>query len=616
MLRRARDGALAWINAVTSRLGDTFVHVWDRVQRSYRRPLAKVALRLGFAFYPLLTLFALGWLIWDWTHDRSLAAAEDAVFDKVIAWRLAQPAPSGRVVVVEIDECSINHFRALGEGGWPWPRSRHADLLNALDRAGVRAAGYDVMFSDPSPIDPQSDAILDAMAQGANGRFVFAAARLDAGYDTDSRLHASQAPSAFPIVAQPRSDPTVALLLPYGDAMRRNAALVNMERGSDGIVRDLPMRTAIGDWAIPSLALRLTAGPKPADMAQYPDHIRINWRRRSPLPTISAANLIEGKMICGDPARPLPDLAGRTVLIGYTAAGLNDAKPTPVNLAMPGVAVYAEAVEALLNHTAVWMPPPGAKYLLAALLVLLTGYSFFRGEPAWELDEIFVAGNLVLLLVAFIGISFFSVFLDIFAALGFTGLFFGLCRSYAKTQRGYAIGNDDYRTEFDPQSAPWLALARVRFVPDRGLHPRQVHRRLREFRRRLRRFMYRGTEAVALDCVVEYDTWFWNALMDVTVFIWGGTDRASAIAAAERELDALYACLLLQDAVLPDDGSVRVALVTECIDAEEAAVNARARVSAAVGAALHAPAEEPLRACNRFGAESTPGTSIHPTQSA
>jgi CHASE2 domain-containing sensor protein len=93
---------------------------------------------LRFAFYPLLALGAIAWLGWDWSHGRSLDAAEDAVFDKVIQHRPVEPAASKRVVVVEIDDCSIDHFRNRGEGGWPWSRQRHADLLDALDRAGIR----------------------------------------------------------------------------------------------------------------------------------------------------------------------------------------------------------------------------------------------------------------------------------------------------------------------------------------------------------------------------------------------------------------------------------------------------------------------------------------------
>ena len=102
-------------------------------------------------------------------HARSLNSAEDAIFDQVVQWRPFEPKPSGRVVVVEIDECSIEYFRARGEGGWPWSRQRHADLLDQLDRAGVRAVGYDVLFTDPSREDPGGDQALEAMAAGRRG---------------------------------------------------------------------------------------------------------------------------------------------------------------------------------------------------------------------------------------------------------------------------------------------------------------------------------------------------------------------------------------------------------------------------------------------------------------
>lgn len=601
MLKRWTQRLLAWINASMQGLAHAFIDNWKFLQKSYRRPNAWLALRLGFAFYPLLTLLALGWLGWDWTHARNLASVENAIFDQMIAWRPVEPKPSGKVVVVQIDQCSINYFRARGEGGWPWSRDRQADLLDALDRAGVRAVGFDILFSDASVSDPQSDSILEDMAKGGQGRFVFASSRLHPDYDSDARLHASQAPSAFPIVDHPHADPTVALMLPYGKAMRENSALVNVHRSDDGIIRDVPLRERVGDWAIPSLALRLVAGPDPAAMATYPANIRIDWRTRTHLPSISAANLLTGKTVCGNPAVAPPPLQGRTVLIGYTAAGLNDAKPTPVDLSMPGVEVHAEAVEALLTGEAIWMPPAGFKYALAALLILLTGYAYFRGEPAWELDDIFMASNVLLLAVAFIGISFYSVFLDIFAALGFVALFFGLCRAYATTQRGYAIGNDDYRQGFHPDLHPWLALARLRFVPDRGLKASTRERHLQEFRRRLRRFMYKGASAVALDCVVEYDTWFWESMKDVTVLMWSGTDRSEVVAAAQRELDILHAYLVGKGEVLPDDGSVRIAcVVSAAAGEEEDASSARVRVCEALGDALRAPAEQALQAHNVF----------------
>ncbi|HEX5314698.1 MAG TPA: CHASE2 domain-containing protein [Gammaproteobacteria bacterium] len=606
MLRNFLRRAMASIDAAMARLGLAFVAGWGHIEKGYRRPYARLTLLLGFWFYPLFAVLALAWLAWDWSGPRNLAAAENAIFDQVISWRLTEPKPSGKVVIVEIDDCSINYYRAKGEGGWPWSRARQADLLDALDRAGVRAVGFDIQFADPSASDPQSDSILEAMAEGGDGRFVFASTRLNQDYDSDSSLHVSQAPSAFPLVAHPDDDPTVALLLPYGKAMQKNSALVNVTRNVDGVIRDVPLRERAGDWAIPSLALRLATGPDPAKMARYPASIRIDWRSRSRLPDVSAANLLAGKRICGNSAVAPPKLKGATVLIGYTAAGLNDAKPTPVSATMPGVAIEAEAVEALLTRHWIWMPPPWFKYVIAALLVLLTGYAFFRGEPAWELDQIFVAGNLVLLLVAYIGVTYFAVFLDIFAAVGFVALCFAVCRSYAHTQRGYAVGNDDYRQGFEPELHPWLAMVRLRFVPDPGIEARALDRRLREFRRRLRRFLYRGTDAVALDCVVEYDTWFWDSMIDVTVLLWAGTDRAAVVARAERELDALHAYLAGMDSELPDDGSVRIACVITCAtDERDSAATARTRVSAALGEVLREPIETPLATRNVFVSSGT-----------
>lgn len=606
MPMRAWRRMLSWLEAALARLGHGFIVRWERIEKGYRRPNARVAMRLGFAFYPLLAIAALSWLAWDWTHERELAAAEDAIFDTVIQWRPWEPAPSRQVVVVEIDECSIEHFRRQDGTGWPWSRSRHADLLDALDRAGARAVGFDIQFIDRSVDDPTSDSILDAMAEGGDGRFVFGTTRLDADYDEDATLRASQVPSAFPVTDPPRRDPPVAVLLPYGEAMARNSALLNVTRNADGVLRDVPLREVVGDWAIPSLALRLAAGTDPDRLAAYPDKVRIDWRTRTRLPGVSAANLLEGRHVCGDRGAPPLDLRGKTALVGYTAAGLNDAKPTPVDPTMAGVEVHAEATEALLAGRAIWMPPAWVKYLLAALLVGLTGYAFFRGEPPWELDALFVAANLLLTLLAFVGLSAFGMFFDIFAAMAFVALCFGACRVYAATQRNRAVGNDDYRQGFDPALHPWLAMARIRFVPDAGLDRKQLETRVREFRRRLRRFLYRGTEAVALDCVVEYDSWFWDSMVDVTVLVWGGTDRETVLATARRELDTLHARLAEHDDVLPDDGSARIACVVMRVgddDDAECVTTARIRVCEALGEVLRAPGERPLRAQNTFDPE-------------
>jgi adenylate cyclase len=614
MGKRWREKLLARLEASLAWLGFAFVARWGAFERGYRRPYARLALKLRFALYPLLALAALSWLAWDWHHDRSLASAENAIFDQVIKLRPFEPLPSGKVAVVEIDDCSIEYYRQRGEGGWPWSRQRHADLLDALDRAGVRAVGYDIEFIEGSRSDPLGDATLEAMAEGGDGRFVFGSTRPPAQFaDAGNTTPVSQLPGAFALVAHPaRPGQGVLLLQPYGAAMARNSALLDVDRDDDGLIRDVRLRREYGDWALPSISLRLAAFASGRAPASFPASVRVNWRTHSQLPYVSAADLIEGAPVCNK-AQPQPDLAGRVVMVGYTAAGLNDAKPTPVNAAMPGVEVHAEAIEALLSGSAIWMPPAVFKYLLAALLVALTGFVFWRGEPSWDMDSVFVAGNLALLAAAFVGLTAFGVFFDIFAALGYASLCFGLCRSYAATQRGRAIGNDDYRPQFDPGHDRWLALARLRFVPDPGLDRAVLGRRIREYRRRLRGWLYRGTEAVVIEGIVEYKHWLWESLVDINVLVWSGPDKASVAATAPRELLALRTHLAGHDDILPDDGSVRVAsLVSAAVGGDEALSDTRARVCSVLGRLLAATDERPLSDQDAFAADEAdpapPGT--------
>ena len=118
----------------------------------------------------------------------------------------------------------------------------------------------------------------------------------------------------------------------------------------------------------------------------------------------------------------------------------------------------------------------------------------------------------MLLSASFVGLTFFGFFFDIFASVGFVSLIFGLCRAYAGIQRGRAVGNGDFLPEYDPAEDRWLAVARLRFVPDVQLDDSLPERRRREYRRRLRRFLYAGSDAVMLEGVVERKSWLHDAL--------------------------------------------------------------------------------------------------------
>jgi hypothetical protein len=327
---------LSWLDSSLAATGDAFMRSWTVVERAYRRPMSAFAYRIKFAFYPLLAIAAIGWLAWDWTHGRTLNSAENAVFDTVVNWRPVQPSPSGRVVVVEIDECSIEYFRARGEGGWPWSRQRHADSARSARPRRRPGGRLRRAVRRPSSIDPGGDQSLETIAAGAQGRFLFAATRMHPDYDASAPLKASQAPGAFPLPGETRADPPVALLLPYGRAMQASSALINVTRNEDGIMRDIPLYEVAGGFGIPSLPLRLATSVTGKAPSAFAATVRPNWRKGSRLPRASAADLlVEGAPVCGSAALGQP-LEGRIALVGYTASGVNDAKPTPVDSSCPG----------------------------------------------------------------------------------------------------------------------------------------------------------------------------------------------------------------------------------------------------------------------------------------
>ena len=76
MLGKFAEFLITWIEAVMSTLAVVFMDAWTVVERAWRRPLSHLMVRARFAVYPLIAVAAVGWLAWDWTHDRSLNAAE------------------------------------------------------------------------------------------------------------------------------------------------------------------------------------------------------------------------------------------------------------------------------------------------------------------------------------------------------------------------------------------------------------------------------------------------------------------------------------------------------------------------------------------------------------
>lgn len=107
-------------------------------------------LRRGASEVVLLAAMALGVAL---SFSNIVQRTDWALYDRYMATASAvSPQPEG-VLIVAIDEPS---FQQIGLP-WPWPRSLHAALLEALGAAGARRVVLDLVFDVPS--NPADDGV-------------------------------------------------------------------------------------------------------------------------------------------------------------------------------------------------------------------------------------------------------------------------------------------------------------------------------------------------------------------------------------------------------------------------------------------------------------------------
>lgn len=66
------------------------------------------------------------------------------IYDNIIKWNSHKPSSPVRVVVIDIDDYSIQ-----SQGRWPWPRDKLAKLLTELHKAGIVVTAFDIVISEP-----------------------------------------------------------------------------------------------------------------------------------------------------------------------------------------------------------------------------------------------------------------------------------------------------------------------------------------------------------------------------------------------------------------------------------------------------------------------------------
>lgn len=91
-------------------------------------------------------------------HFRLKNVFQGETIQEGVVFKERNPGVSPDIIIVAIDNDSLNRF-----GRWPWPRWRHADLVNSFSRISVPANRENALFLDLFFNEPADDAYSDAV---------------------------------------------------------------------------------------------------------------------------------------------------------------------------------------------------------------------------------------------------------------------------------------------------------------------------------------------------------------------------------------------------------------------------------------------------------------------
>jgi EAL domain-containing protein (putative c-di-GMP-specific phosphodiesterase class I)/CHASE2 domain-containing sensor protein len=278
---------------------------------------------------------------------------------------------SGGIVVVALDNRSLEKLKR-----WPWPRRRHAELIDELVRLGADRIFFDLDFAATS--DPNEDRLMaDALARNP-GKVVLAVQTI-----SDPQTGKKSFNTPIP---------------PF--AAHAEKASITVPYDFRGIVWEIPFALDTGRVTYPSFASSLAgiAGPS---TSTFPIDYAIDYRS---VPLVSAIDVIERKLAPGS-------LHGKLVVVGPTAIQLGDTWFVPGAGRLGGVYLHVLGAETLRA---------GAPWELgwALPLFLAVGFSFtaLLLRRAIAALAVLVTGSALAILVP-LALDHLRVFVDVMPAL-------------------------------------------------------------------------------------------------------------------------------------------------------------------------------------------------------
>jgi adenylate cyclase len=360
------------------------------VQRLLAHPLV-----LLLAAMVIAAAAEFSWLNW-------LRSAEARHADWFVALHAGKITPDPDIVVIAAGEQSLERLADYA-GSWPWPRSVHGEMVQGIEAQKPRAIVFDVMFFEPDIFRQDADDLFNkTVAQYRN--IFFPTVRQDPAGDRYG-VPLAQMQGALGAFAGPGADQTATLNVGLPKALSPGnwrLGTIDFLADPDGVGRRYFVYQNAYGWKIPSLPARVVQelGMAVPDVSS----IALSWPGgKAGREHVSYADLyvdFNSEKRKRDPN----EFRDKIVVIGVTASGLHDIRPTPVGALYDGIDILAGALDNLNNSN--YLREVGhawpAAVTLALLLMLYAGFRL-------RLHTLGLGGALLSLSVVLVTVQYFAI---------------------------------------------------------------------------------------------------------------------------------------------------------------------------------------------------------------
>ncbi|MFZ4619559.1 MAG: CHASE2 domain-containing protein [Bacteroidota bacterium] len=311
-----------------------------------------------------------------------------------IQFRIAQNSrtPDTNIVIITIDQNSLQYFKNTARISWPWPRDFYAKTTEYLAKSGAKAVVYDFQFTEPD--EDRANSV------GADNDSLFAGAIRNAGNVYLATILTKQEKEdqpGDPLVKFPEFsssiverqkfsfDKTYSPLVQFQQAAK-SVGVVNFVPDEDGVCRKIALQYSYQEKGLYALSYNVykdlfgeqhsieSVVKSPYLIYWYgkggPDGVFKYYSIHSVI--VSAVKLEAGM----EPDIPLTTFKDKIVFIGSNAPSLFDLKNTPFTYLepYPGVEIHATAMSNYLDRSFIYDIPFAWIFLLSLILTAVIAY--------------------------------------------------------------------------------------------------------------------------------------------------------------------------------------------------------------------------------------------------